>query len=90
MEKPPPTFQVNGAALRRYRMSQGLSIKQVASVAGISRSYLSHLEIGARTRMSPGAYVRLREALRAHDDSLLALTEDTYREDDHAQDPHAD
>lgn len=90
MEKPHPTFQVNGAALRRHRMRQGLSIKQVASVAGISRSYLSHLEIGARTRMSPGAYVRLREALRAHDDSLLARPEDAHREEEHAQDPRPD
>ena len=63
MERPPATFQVSGAALRRTRMRQGLGLRQTAQAAGITRSYLQRLETGARTRMRPQTYAALRTAL---------------------------
>lgn len=72
MEAPPPTFSVNGSALRAERMRQGLGIKETAQAAGISRSYLQRLETGTRERMRPDTYARLRTFLNSTDDRLLA------------------
>ncbi|MEU1043875.1 helix-turn-helix transcriptional regulator [Streptomyces sp. NPDC005897] len=63
MEQPPPTFQVNGAEIRKLRMQAGLSTAELAEKALISRRYLNHLENGYRTRMRPGPYARLVTAL---------------------------
>lgn len=73
MEKPPPTYQVNGAEIRKARMQAGLETGEVAQKAGISRPYLNHLETGYRTRMSPSRYARLRKSLgiAENDDRLL-------------------
>lgn len=77
MEQPPATFQVNGAALRRTRMRQGIGMQAAADAAGITRSYLSRLETGtASGRMRPDTYVALRTALRATDHDFLAPPED--------------
>lgn len=72
MERPPATYQVNGAELRRTRMRQGLGIQETATAAGIDRSYLQRLETGVRQRMRPGTYAALRTALNVDDDRLLA------------------
>ncbi|GGV46262.1 helix-turn-helix domain-containing protein [Streptomyces spectabilis] len=74
MEAPPPTFEVNGAALRKRRMRQGLGIKETAQAARIDRSYLQRLETGTRSRMGPERYVRLRTVLNSTDEELLAPT----------------
>lgn len=71
MERPPATYQVNGAELRRTRMRQGLGIQETAEAAGIDRSYLQRLETGVRHRMRPGTYAALRTALNVNDDRLL-------------------
>ncbi|MEV8474905.1 helix-turn-helix transcriptional regulator [Streptomyces sp. NPDC051173] len=71
MERPPATFEVNGAALRRTRMHHGIGIHELADSAGISRSYLQRLETGTRRRMRPGTYAALRTALNVDDDRLL-------------------
>lgn len=78
MEQPPPTYQVNGAEIRKLRMQAGLSTDEMAKNALISRRYLNHLENGYRTRMRPGPYQRLRTALGLPADStqLLVPTED--------------
>ncbi|WP_267882012.1 helix-turn-helix domain-containing protein [Streptomyces sp. NRRL F-6674] len=47
----------------------------MAERAGISRRYLSHLENGTRSRMRPAAYARLRQALGAAENELLASKE---------------
>lgn len=75
MERPPATYQVNGAELRRTRMRLGLGIREVAEAAGIGRSYLQRLETGSRQRMRPGSYAALRTALDVRDDRLLLSEE---------------
>lgn len=72
MHQPPTTFEVNGAAIRDRRKTAGLETRELADAAGISRRYLNHLENGSRTRMRPGKYARLRTALNASDQELLA------------------
>lgn len=66
----PPTFVVDGGAIREERMQAGLTRKELAGQAGISRRYLAHLENGTRNRMSPPLYVALRQALKATDERL--------------------
>ncbi|MEU2073617.1 helix-turn-helix transcriptional regulator [Streptomyces sp. NPDC013489] len=65
MHQAPTTLQVDGAELRKRRMDAGLEIDDLAKAAGISRSYLSHLETGSRTRMRPTRHKRLFAALAA-------------------------
>ncbi|MFG3476406.1 helix-turn-helix domain-containing protein [Streptomyces sp. NPDC047980] len=67
----PPTFEVDGDAIREERMRAGLEISDLAERAGISRRYLSHLENGTRKRMRPSRYAALRTALNATDAQLL-------------------
>lgn len=76
----PPTFEVDGTAIREERMRAGLEISEVAEVAGISRRYLSHLENGTRCRMRPSRYVALRAALNSTDVRLLATQRTTPKE----------
>ena len=73
MEQPPPTYQVKGAEIRKLRMQAGLSTDELAKKALISRRYLNHLENGYRTRMRPGPYQRLRQALGQPADSEQPL-----------------
>lgn len=72
----PATFEVNGTAIRTRRMRAGIEVTQLAAQVGITASYLRKLETGARRRMRPGNYVRLRTALHATDKDLLAPTEE--------------
>ncbi|MEK9524083.1 helix-turn-helix domain-containing protein [Streptomyces venezuelae] len=65
MHQAPTTLQVDGAELRERRKAAGLEIDDLANAAGISRSYLSHLETGSRTRMRPARHKRLFDALTA-------------------------
>ncbi|MFF2383664.1 helix-turn-helix domain-containing protein [Streptomyces sp. NPDC058108] len=76
MARTPATYQVYGPSLRQERMRQGLSIKEVAAAAHISRSYLQRLETGTRERMGAPSYIRLRTALKSTDRTLLAPPED--------------
>lgn len=68
----PPTFEVDGDAIRKARMDEGLEISELAERAGISRRYLSHLETGTRRHPRPKRYMALRAALNVTDDRLLA------------------
>ncbi|MBD0707363.1 MULTISPECIES: helix-turn-helix domain-containing protein [unclassified Streptomyces] len=63
MQAPRPIFEMDGAAIRRTRMSQGFQIADLARRAGITPSYLSRLETGARRNMRPPNYDALRTAL---------------------------
>ncbi|WP_426404257.1 helix-turn-helix domain-containing protein [Streptomyces sp. R-07] len=80
MQAPRPTFEVDGAAIRKIRMSRGLPIADLARRTGISRSYLTRLEIGVRRNMRPHTYAALRAALELPDTStqLLAESEDSH------------
>lgn len=72
MTQPPPTYTVDGVAIRNRRMSRGEEIATIAHRSGISRSYLTRLEIGIRRRMRPATYMALRTALGvAQDDQQL-------------------
>jgi transcriptional regulator with XRE-family HTH domain len=68
----PPTFEVNGAAIRKERMDAGLEISELAEAAGMSPRYLCHLENGTRRHPRPRRYAALRTALNITDDRLLA------------------
>ena len=70
MARTPATYLVHGPSLRKRRKSLGLSVREAADRAGISRSYLQRLETGTRERMGPPRYIRLRTALSATDDQL--------------------
>lgn len=81
MHQPPATFfEVDGAAICTRRMQAGLEVQELADEVGITASYLRKLETGARKRMRPGKYVRLRTALKATDAHLLAPAEDPTTE----------
>ncbi|MFE7510113.1 helix-turn-helix domain-containing protein [Streptomyces sp. NPDC057540] len=82
MEQPPPTYEVNGAEIRKTRMQAGLGTDEAAEAAGISRPYLNHLETGYRTRMRPGPYARLRRTLGIEaDDTRLLQREPTTKDE---------
>ncbi|OKK06449.1 hypothetical protein AMK26_10555 [Streptomyces sp. CB03234] len=77
MKAPRATYEVDGAAIRKIRMSRGQSIADLARIAGLTSSYLSRLETGVRRRTRPPTYLALRAALglAPDDDSLLASSE---------------
>jgi transcriptional regulator with XRE-family HTH domain len=66
----PPTFEVDGDAIREARMQAGLTRRELARRAEIGRRYVAHLENGTRTHPSPPVYLRLRQALNATDARL--------------------
>lgn len=80
MERPPATYQVNGAAIRTRRKELGMSTAECAAAAGISRPYLSQLELAHRRHTRPPIYAALRTALRVTDDSLLASEDQISKE----------
>lgn len=90
MEQPAATYQVLGAAIRTRRKDLGLSTAKCAEAAGISRPYLTQLELGRRQHMGPGTYLGLRRALDlpATDTRLLVAT--TPRKERHHAGRHED
>lgn len=99
MERPPATFQVDGAAIRTRRMDLGMTTYQCAAAARISRSYLCLIEGGHRFRLRPPTYAGLRTALQIEtdDEQLLVPREGQHRKepDGHQADaprphPHED
>lgn len=79
MKAPRATYEVDGAAIRKIRMSRGIPIADLARNARISRSYLTRLETGVRRQMRPPTYTALRGALGIppDDEQLLAQREAT-------------
>lgn len=91
MHQDQPTFEVDGPAIRKRRMEAGLNIAQLAKAAGISASYLSHIEVGTRRRMGPHCFAALRTALDAQSsDLLLAACEEVGPEGSTRNDPPQD
>jgi len=72
MAQTPTTFEVDGTAICTKRMQAGMEVNQLADLVGITANYLRKLERGTRRHMSPKPYIRLRAALDATDDELLA------------------
>lgn len=60
-----------------------MSLAQCADAAGISKSYLTELEVGVKERMRPPKYAGLRTALQIQpaDRRLLAPTESQHGKD---------
>lgn len=77
MHRPPPTFEVNGTAIRTIRMHLGLDLAECSRQAGISKSFLTQLELGLKRHMRPPTYTALRTVLKATDRQLLAPHEDS-------------
>jgi transcriptional regulator with XRE-family HTH domain len=76
-----PRIKVDGPAIRQFRMLQGLEIADVAARAGISRSYLSRIEVNSLW-LRPRTYRALCEALNHEHDSFLAPSEDRAEEEE--------
>lgn len=78
MDRPQPTFQVDGAAIRTRRKDLGMTQAMCATAASISRSYLAEIEAGHRKRMRPPTYAGLRTALQVqlNDRTLLDPTQE--------------
>lgn len=76
MDRPQPTYQVDGTEIRKRRMELGMTLRGCAKTAGMSHSYLSEIEAGHKEHMRPPAYADLRTALQIqpHDRRLLTPT----------------
>lgn len=66
-------MQVNPYALRVIRERSGLSVTELARIAGLSQPHLSNIETGKR-QASPAVLRHLADALRV---PLLALISDS-------------
>lgn len=64
-----------GTNLRRIRRAQGLTLEQLATTAGISKSRLSQIESGTNDNVSLQHLLGLQHALKL--DTLEALLGDT-------------
>lgn len=82
-DRPPATYQVDGAAIRTRRKELGMTQVMCATAAGISRSYLAEIEAGHREHMRPPTYAGLRTALHVQTDGkqLLATPEEQHRKE---------
>lgn len=54
---------INGAQLRRERKAAGLTVTQLAHRIGISPTYMSMIERGARRTVPPARYNQICSAL---------------------------
>jgi transcriptional regulator with XRE-family HTH domain len=67
------TVAIHGYAMRAIRESRGRKLADLADAVGVDRSYLTKVETGARTRVSPTVYAAiLRELLIDDHRALLA------------------
>ena len=67
MSSTPTTIEVNGFAFREIRIRSGVDIGPCADQVGISRPYLSRLELGDRVRVSPRVFSALLQTLQIND-----------------------
>lgn len=67
----PPTVEIDGEAVRRYRIyTAGLTVAGLAEQCGVSERYIYMIESGHR-RVGPPVFKRLREALQIEDPNVL-------------------
>jgi transcriptional regulator with XRE-family HTH domain len=62
---------VDRTALRRKRQLRGLGQDELAVLAGVSPSYVGHIESGRRPTISPRVFVRICDALGVEDRTEL-------------------
>lgn len=63
--------RINGPKLRILRNRNGLTITQLAKLAGLSVSYVSQIELGDKPRVGPDKLVRLCAAVGVHAAELI-------------------
>lgn len=62
---------IDRAELRRRRQLKGLNQAELAQLAGVSFSYVGHIESGRRPTVSPRVFVKLCDALEVSDRTEL-------------------
>lgn len=68
------TIEVHGFALREIREIRGRTVADLADSLGVDRSYITHLEVGSKRRVSPELYHALCAELLVRDvRALLAV-----------------
>jgi transcriptional regulator with XRE-family HTH domain len=68
------TIEVHGFALREIRELRGRTVADLADSLGVDRSYIRHLEVGTKRRVSPELYHALCAELLVRDArALLAV-----------------
>lgn len=65
------SVEINGAALRHVRMLTGISASALAREMGVTPTYISLLETGARKRCSAEVFSKLNTQLRISDQRTL-------------------
>jgi transcriptional regulator with XRE-family HTH domain len=60
----PHMGSINRTALKAWRKQRGLSVRELAELAGIDDGYLSRIETGDRNNPSEAIILRIAEALR--------------------------
>lgn len=74
MNKSRPFIEVHGYALRVIREARGRKPAELAGALNVDRSYLVHLEMGNKRRVSPEFYSALLKELAIKDHrALLAV-----------------
>lgn len=77
----PPEVHALAATLRQRRDELGLSQKEVATAAGLNRSYINEIEAGARNP----TYTALRALARAYQSQLVDIIAAAERAADGSQ-----
>lgn len=62
-----PAIEVNGYAIRVIRVLTGIDIKDLAEAIEVDRSYITRIEIGSSSRVSPQVFAGLCRALSLQD-----------------------
>lgn len=65
--RPTPNVRINRDRLRRRRQVMGLNQAELGEKAGLSFSYIAHLERGTRPNIGPKAFGHLCDALGIED-----------------------
>lgn len=71
---------IDAAKLREMRQDQGLTQQTLAAKCGLTSQYVSQLETGYRTRVSPPTFVRLCNALHITPTNRRTLRQTTRPE----------
>ena len=65
--KPRTTVEIHGPALRTIRVLSGVGVRELALRVKKDRSYIAHLELGHKRRVSPDVFNALVAALALED-----------------------
>lgn len=65
------TIEINGYAVREIRVRSGIEVLQLSEQIGVTRAYLTKIELGTSTRVSPRVFTALLTALGVRDRRAL-------------------